>query len=74
MIKKKLSYHLNQVFLKFDISYHVSYTIPVKQTIKYEGTLETCHPPTIVVQYTVLILFYIGLFIVALNYCVGLSR
>ena len=26
----KLSYHLNQVFLKFDVSYHVSYTIPVK--------------------------------------------
>ena len=28
--KKKLSYHLNQVFFKFDVSYHVSYTIPVK--------------------------------------------
>ena len=26
----KLSYHLNQVFKKSDVSYHVSYTIPVK--------------------------------------------
>ena len=24
------TYHLNQVFKKFDVSYHVSYTIPVK--------------------------------------------
>ena len=26
----KLSYHLNQVLKKSDVSYHVSYTIPVK--------------------------------------------
>ena len=32
MIFFKLSYHLNQVFKKIDVLYHVSYTIPV-QTI-----------------------------------------
>ena len=31
---KKLSYHLNQVFFKYDVSNHVSYTIPAKTIYK----------------------------------------
>ena len=45
----KLSYHFNKVFFKFDVSYHVLYTIPVKtinngKTQVYKNPMRlSCH-------------------------------